>query len=99
MNKLPSEGIKRELIRLKKGETSKKHGCYPDKRPAEELIELGIVVVNKVSGPTSHLVNSLDILLNSPPPTILITSLSTSLLSSHRPIRRAGISSLAVVGI
>ncbi len=52
--KLPFELVKRELLVRRDAETSVKYGCYYGKRPAEMLIENGIVNVDKPAGPTSH---------------------------------------------
>ena len=57
MNKLPFEGIKHDIITLKRAETSDKFGCNFNKRTVEELIKSGVIVLNKVSGPTSHQVS------------------------------------------
>lgn len=34
--------------------TNPAHGCPPEKRPIDALLELGVVVINKPKGPTSH---------------------------------------------
>lgn len=59
MNKLPYEVGKREVfVKLDGVETDSSYGCAPSERGVEELIDLGIVNVNKPSGPTSHQVSS-----------------------------------------
>ena len=57
MNKLSFEGIKHGIITLKRAETSDKFGSNPEERTVEQLIKSGIIVLNKVSGPTSHQVS------------------------------------------
>ncbi|MEW6010449.1 MAG: RNA-guided pseudouridylation complex pseudouridine synthase subunit Cbf5 [Euryarchaeota archaeon] len=39
-------------------ETSPLYGCWPDKRPIEEHLRLGVINLDKPSGPTSHEVDS-----------------------------------------
>ncbi|MBN2111780.1 RNA-guided pseudouridylation complex pseudouridine synthase subunit Cbf5 [Candidatus Woesearchaeota archaeon] len=58
VTKLPFEKIERELFVKKKAETSPKFGIDPDKRPVDELINFGIVNINKPKGPTSHQVSA-----------------------------------------
>lgn len=53
-NLLPFETIKRDIILRKEFKTSQKHGCYPDKRKIEDLLDYSIVNINKPKGPTSH---------------------------------------------
>jgi len=43
-----------DLITLEKAETNYNYGYEPYKRPIEELLKNGIVVIDKPSGPTSH---------------------------------------------
>jgi H/ACA ribonucleoprotein complex subunit 4 len=57
MDKLPFEDIKREILVKKETETSWDYGKDPEKRDIEELINYGIVNINKSSGPTSHQVS------------------------------------------
>ncbi|MCK5040463.1 MAG: RNA-guided pseudouridylation complex pseudouridine synthase subunit Cbf5 [Candidatus Aenigmarchaeota archaeon] len=42
------------IIKKPNEETNWKYGCLPHKRKIEDLLENGIVVVNKHNGPTSH---------------------------------------------
>ena len=56
--KLPFEKIKRELFERKKAKTDSKFGSDPNKRPVEELLDFGIININKPKGPTSHQVSS-----------------------------------------
>jgi len=58
MGNLPFEKIERKILTKKKVETSPKFGAYPDRRPAEELINYGIVNIDKPKGPTSHQVSA-----------------------------------------
>ncbi|MFC1697614.1 RNA-guided pseudouridylation complex pseudouridine synthase subunit Cbf5 [Nanoarchaeota archaeon] len=57
MSKLPFEKVEREIIIKKPAETDDKYGTYPDKRSTEELINFGIVNIDKPQGPTSHQVS------------------------------------------
>ena len=54
---LPSQQIKREILIKKESETSEKFGCWPEERPVEEIINYGIINLDKPKGPTSHLVS------------------------------------------
>jgi len=56
MNKLLFED-KREVFVKNEAKTSEDHGCYPKNRSTKELIEYGVVNLNKPSGPTSHQVS------------------------------------------
>ncbi|MBT3463866.1 RNA-guided pseudouridylation complex pseudouridine synthase subunit Cbf5 [archaeon] len=58
MGKLPFERIKREIFVRKEAETSNKYGKKPSDRSVEELLNLGIVNIDKPSGPTSHQVSA-----------------------------------------
>ena len=57
MNKLPSEQKRREVFVKRESETNPELGCKPDKRSVPELIEYGIVNIDKPKGPTSHQVS------------------------------------------
>jgi H/ACA ribonucleoprotein complex subunit 4 len=57
MDKLPFEKIKREILVKKEFETDWSYGQDPNKRKTEELINYGIINLNKLSGPTSHMVS------------------------------------------
>jgi len=57
MDKLHFEDIKREILVKKETETDWNYGKDPEKRDIEELINYGIVNINKPSGPTSHQVS------------------------------------------
>lgn len=56
MNKLPFEGIERKVLVKKEAKTDMKCGCKPEERPTEEIINYGIICLNKPAGPTSHMV-------------------------------------------
>jgi len=56
MTKLPFE-IGRQTLIKKQAETDSKYGKKPEERTVEELIELGIINLNKPQGPTSHQVS------------------------------------------
>ncbi len=55
---LPFEKTKRQVLVKKPAETSDKFGRSPDKRSVEELINYGIINVDKPEGPTSHQVSA-----------------------------------------
>lgn len=57
-NDLPFEKIDRKVLIKKKAETSDKFGGDPFKRPVDELINYGIINVDKPKGPTSHQVTA-----------------------------------------
>ena len=58
MNRLlPFEKTKRKILVKKQAETDKKLGCKPEERKTEEIINYGIVNINKPQGPTSHQVS------------------------------------------
>ena len=56
--KLPFEKIKRELFERKKVKTDPKFGSEPDDRPVDQLLNFGIININKPKGPTSHQVSA-----------------------------------------
>src|ERR671931_335245 len=43
-----------ELVRIDDDITNDSYGHYPDKRPIESLLDYGLVLIDKPSGPTSH---------------------------------------------
>jgi len=57
MAKLPFENIKREVLIKKQAKTNLEIGQDPNKREVEELIEYGIINLDKPKGPTSHQVS------------------------------------------
>ncbi len=54
MNKFPFEQIERAILTKKEAKTDAKFGSKPEDRPVEELINYGIINIDKPSGPTSH---------------------------------------------
>ena len=56
-NLLPFERIERKILVRKDAETDKKYGCNPEDRKTEEIIDYGIVNIDKPKGPTSHQVS------------------------------------------
>tara|TARA_Y100000294_G_scaffold178114_2_gene207707 strand:+ start:5456 stop:5752 length:297 start_codon:yes stop_codon:yes gene_type:complete len=53
-NLLPFETVKRKILVKKEAETDDKLGCRPKERKTEEIINYGVVNINKCQGPTSH---------------------------------------------
>ncbi len=49
---LPFENVKREILVKKEAETSQNYGMKPEERSIKELIDYGIINLNKPSGPT-----------------------------------------------
>lgn len=56
-NLLPFEKIERKILVRKEAETDYKFGCNPEERKTEEIINYGIVNIDKPKGPTSHQVS------------------------------------------
>lgn len=54
---LPFEKINRRVLVKKEAETDPNKGCYPEKRKTEEIINFGLVNIDKPKGPTSHQVS------------------------------------------
>ena len=54
---LPFEQIERKVLVRKEAETDDKYGYRPENRKTEEIINYGIVNINKPKGPTSHQVS------------------------------------------
>ena len=54
---LPFEKIKREILVKKDAKTNPELGCAPAERKTGEIINYGIVNINKPQGPTSHQVS------------------------------------------
>jgi len=54
---LPFEKIKREILVKKEAKTNPELGCNPEDRKTEEIINYGVVNINKPQGPTSHQVS------------------------------------------
>jgi len=57
MNSLPFEKRRAKILVKRQAETEPKHGCIPEQRPADVLVQYGIVNLNKPKGPTSHQVS------------------------------------------
>lgn len=55
---LPFEKMQREVLVKKEAKTDSKFGCLPHQRSVEELIQCGVVNINKPKGPTSHQVSA-----------------------------------------
>ncbi len=53
-NKLPFEEINRETLVKKESTTNESHGKIPEERTIEELLNNGVICLNKPSGPSSH---------------------------------------------
>ncbi len=58
MGLLPFEKIPREKLVRIKAETSEKYGQKPEERPITELLNYGIINLDKPAGPTSHQVSA-----------------------------------------
>jgi len=58
MGYLPFETVKNKVLVRRKAETSEKHGSKPEARSAKELLNYGIVNIDKPSGPSSHQVSA-----------------------------------------
>lgn len=54
---LPFERIKRKILVKKEAKTNPELGCRPEDRKTEEIINYGVVNINKPQGPTSHQVS------------------------------------------
>ncbi len=55
---LPFELEKRQVLVKRDAATSEKFGCRPEARKTEELVNYGVINVDKPAGPTSHQVTS-----------------------------------------
>ncbi|MBI2101329.1 RNA-guided pseudouridylation complex pseudouridine synthase subunit Cbf5 [Candidatus Woesearchaeota archaeon] len=54
---LPFERTERKILIRKEAETDEKYGCNPNDRKTDEIINYGIVNIDKPKGPTSHQVS------------------------------------------
>lgn len=54
---LPFERLKRDVIVRKEASSDPSFGCVPEQRPVKQLIDYGIINLNKPSGPSSHQVS------------------------------------------
>jgi H/ACA ribonucleoprotein complex subunit 4 len=52
--KLPSENIPEKVLVKRDAETSENYGILPEKRSTKEIMNYGIININKPKGPTSH---------------------------------------------
>ncbi len=57
-NLLPFEKLNREILIRKEAETDEKYGCMPEYRKTEDIVNYGIVNIDKPKGPTSHQVST-----------------------------------------
>ena len=57
MFKLPFEIETREILVKREGVTDTSFGSRPEERPVEQLIQYGVINLNKPSGPSSHQVS------------------------------------------
>jgi len=55
--KLPFEQVRRQLLIKREAETDPSLGCAPEARPVKDLINFGVINLDKPSGPTSHQVS------------------------------------------
>lgn len=58
MGLLPFERSKREVLLKRECSTDSSFGCRPEERKTEELIQYGVICLNKPKGPTSHMVSA-----------------------------------------
>ena len=58
MGDLPFERMNREILSRQSLKTSPKFGEDPSSRPVTELLDYGVVNIDKPSGPTSHQVSA-----------------------------------------
>ncbi len=56
-NLLPFEKIERKTLTRKDAGTDEAYGCSPGQRKTEDIIEYGIINIDKPKGPTSHQVS------------------------------------------
>lgn len=55
---LPFERFEREIVVKREAESSQSYGCVPDERSVSELVNFGIINLDKPSGPSSHQVSA-----------------------------------------
>ena len=58
MSLLPFEKVEREKLVRREFKTDSRFGCSPDERPVDELLNYGVINLNKPKGPTSHQVSA-----------------------------------------
>src|SRR3989338_11512690 len=56
-NLLPFERTQRKILIRQEAETNSDFGCIPEERKTEEIINYGVVNIDKPKGPTSHQVS------------------------------------------
>ena len=56
-NLLPFEKTERKILIRQEADTNSKFGCRPEERKTEEIINYGILNIDKPKGPTSHQVS------------------------------------------
>src|SRR3989338_4370929 len=54
---LPFEKIEKNILVRQEAKTDERYGCKPESRKTEEIINYGIVNIDKPKGPTSHQVS------------------------------------------
>ena len=54
MNKLPFEEIQRETLVKREASTNESYGKRPEQRTIKELLNNGVICLNKLDGPSSH---------------------------------------------
>lgn len=57
MENLPFEGVKRKVLIKREENTDGNYGCDPEKRNIDELINRGVICINKPEGPTSFIIS------------------------------------------
>ncbi|MBI2148035.1 RNA-guided pseudouridylation complex pseudouridine synthase subunit Cbf5 [Candidatus Woesearchaeota archaeon] len=55
---LPFERMQRQILEKKKAKTSPKYGIVPSERATSQLLQYGIINIDKPKGPTSHQVSA-----------------------------------------
>tara|TARA_Y100000310_G_C20679477_1_gene815054 strand:+ start:1575 stop:1802 length:228 start_codon:yes stop_codon:yes gene_type:complete len=55
--KLPFKHKGKEILVRKEAKTDSNLGCNPKQRPTKEIINFGIINIDKPKGPTSHQVS------------------------------------------
>src|SRR3989344_3570653 len=54
---LPFEQVQRDILVKRACSTDSKFGCDPNERPIAQLLDFGVININKPKGPTSHMVS------------------------------------------
>ncbi|MFW5865816.1 MAG: RNA-guided pseudouridylation complex pseudouridine synthase subunit Cbf5 [Nanoarchaeota archaeon] len=58
MGQLPFERMDRSILVRQEARTNEEFGCDPESRDMKELLDYGIITIDKPSGPTSHQVSA-----------------------------------------